>query len=100
MNGPQPPVEAVTASIQEQLAAQPQRLPPLWPALVTGVLFGLAHLGYGLSFIPLIVLGIILGLLYRATHSIWPSLMVHFILNSSSMIALGIGILIESVAKK
>ncbi len=75
-------------------------VPPLWPAIVTGILFGLAHLGYGLSFIPLIVLGIILGLLYRATHSIWPSLMVHFILNSSSMIALGVGVLIESIAKK
>ncbi len=69
--------------------------PPIWPSFVTGTLFGLAHFGYGLSFIPLIVLGIILGLLYRATHSIWPSLVVHFILNSSSMLALGITILIE-----
>lgn len=74
--------------------------PPLWPAFLTGTLFGLAHLGYGFSFIPLIFLGIILGLLYRATHSIWPSLMVHFILNSSSMIALGVGVLVESVTKK
>ena len=69
--------------------------PPIWPSFVTGTLFGLAHFGYGLSFIPLIVLGIILGLLYRATHSIWPSLVVHFMLNGSSMLALGISILIE-----
>jgi membrane protease YdiL (CAAX protease family) len=73
--------------------------PPIWPSLVTGTLFGLAHLGYGLSFIPLIVLGIILGLLYRATHSIWPSLAVHFILNGSSMSAMGIAILIEQASK-
>jgi membrane protease YdiL (CAAX protease family) len=69
--------------------------PPIWPAVVTGTLFGLVHFSYGLSFIPLIFLGIILGLLYRATHSIWPSLAVHFILNSSSMLALGITVLIE-----
>jgi membrane protease YdiL (CAAX protease family) len=72
--------------------------PPIWPAFVTGTLFGLAHLGYGLSFIPLILLGILLGLLYRATHSIWPSLVVHVILNGSSMLALGVSILIERAA--
>lgn len=90
----------VPASMDDDSTTPKLESPPLWPAIVTGILFGLAHLGYGLSFIPLIVLGIILGLLYRATHSIWPSLMVHFILNSSSMIALGIGVLLESVAKK
>ena len=76
-----------------------QPVPPLWPSLVTGTLFGLAHFGYGLSFIPLIVLGILLGLLYRATHSIWPSLVVHVMLNGSSMTALGVAILIEQAAK-
>ncbi len=74
-------------------------VPPIWPSFVTGTLFGLVHFGYGLSFIPLIVLGIILGLLYRATHSIWPSLVVHFILNGSSMLALGIAILLEQATK-
>ncbi len=83
-------------------AAQPQQagdrtstIPPIWPSFVTGTLFGLAHFGYGLSFIPLIILGIILGLLYRATHSIWPSLVVHFILNGNSMLMLGVSILME-----
>ena len=74
-------------------------IPPIWPSFVTGTLFGMAHFGYGLSFIPLIVLGIILGLLYRATHSIWPSLVVHFILNGSSMLALGMSILIQRAAQ-
>ena len=69
--------------------------PPLWPSIVTGILFGLAHWGYGLSFIPLIVLGIVLGLLYRATHSIWPCFLVHFALNSTSMLGLGLSILLE-----
>lgn len=69
--------------------------PPWWPSVVTGILFGLAHWGYGLSFIPLIVLGIVLGLLYRATHSIWPCFLVHFALNSTSMLGLGLSILLE-----
>lgn len=69
--------------------------PPWWPSVATGILFGLAHWGYGLSFIPLIVLGIVLGLLYRATHSIWPCFLVHFALNSTSMLGLGLSILLE-----
>ncbi len=70
-------------------------IPPLWPAVVTGILFGLAHWGYGLSFIPLIVLGIVLGLIYRATNSIWPCFLVHFALNGTSMLGLGLSILVE-----
>jgi membrane protease YdiL (CAAX protease family) len=95
------PSEAETSHPVNATDATPvrQNHPPLWPAIATGILFGLAHLGYGLSFIPLIILGIILGLLYRATNSIWPSLIVHCVLNSSSMIALGVGVLIESVQK-
>lgn len=73
--------------------------PPIWPAILTGTLFGLAHFEYGLSFIPLIGLGIFLGFLYRATHSIWPSLVVHFTLNSMSMLALGVNMMMEQAAK-
>jgi membrane protease YdiL (CAAX protease family) len=68
--------------------------PPLWPAFLTGILFGLAHLGYGYSFIPLMVLGTVLGLLYRATQTIWPSLVVHILLNGTSIYALGVSILV------
>ena len=92
----------VTVTTLEQTDSASEAIaltPPIWPSIVTGTLFGLVHLGYGLSFIPLIVLGIILGLLYRATHSIWPSLVVHFILNGSSMSAMGIAILIEQASK-
>ncbi len=74
-------------------------LPPLWPSFVTGILFGLAHIGYGLSFIPLILLGIILGLLYRATASIWPGLIIHFSLNSFSMLGMGLSLYSQQVLK-
>lgn len=73
--------------------------PPLWPVFVSGTLFGLAHWGYGLSFIPLILLGIILGLLYRAKHSIWPSFVVHFVLNLISILAMGLGLVMKSIAQ-
>ncbi|QDV25057.1 CPBP family intramembrane glutamic endopeptidase [Aureliella helgolandensis] len=76
-----------------------QGIPPIWPSLVAGTLFGLAHWGYGLSFIPLTVLGIFLGLIYRATQSVWPCIIIHFMLNSSSMIALGVMLLVENAGK-
>jgi len=95
-DNPYAPLNVTVTNLEPTDAAGTVSLtPPVWPSLVTGTLFGLAHFSYGLSFIPLIVLGIILGLLYRATHSIWPSLVVHFILNGSSMLALGMTILIE-----
>ncbi len=76
-----------------------QWLPPIWPSIVAGTLFGFAHWGYGLSFIPLIVLGIVLGLVYRATHSIWPCVLIHFMLNGTSMAMLGFVLLQQSAAK-
>ncbi len=72
-----------------------KHIPPVWPAIVTGILFGLAHWGYGLSFIPLIALGIVLGLIYRSTNSIWPCLLMHMALNGTSMLGLGLSILLE-----
>ncbi|MFK7737959.1 MAG: lysostaphin resistance A-like protein [Pirellulaceae bacterium] len=73
-------------------------IPPIWPTIVSGILFGLAHWGYGLSFIPLIALGILLGMLYRATQSIWPCIVVHFMLNASSMAALGLNVYMSKIA--
>jgi membrane protease YdiL (CAAX protease family) len=89
--------EAADAAQAEGAAANPYT-PPLWPVFVSGTLFGLAHWEYGLSFVPLIVLGIILGLLYRAKHSIWPSFVVHFALNLITMLQLGLSMLVQAAA--
>ncbi len=70
--------------------------PPVWPSFVAGTLFGFAHFDYGLSFIPLSVLGVVLGLLYRAKHSIWPCFVLHFALNAFAMASLGIALLVEA----
>lgn len=75
-----------------------QVLPPMWPSFVAGILFGFAHWGYGLSFIPLSLFGIGLGIVYRATHSIWPCILIHFMLNGTSMLALGVTCYLRSVA--
>jgi membrane protease YdiL (CAAX protease family) len=72
--------------------------PPLWPIFVSGTLFGFAHMSYGVSFIPLTLMGIIMGWLYRSTHSIWPSLIVHLMLNALSMLALGVFLLMSRIA--
>ncbi len=86
----QPPLVASAEGAPEVVVA------PVWPSFVAGILFGLAHFDYGLSFIPLSVLGVVLGLLYRARQSIWPCFVVHFVLNGMSMAALGINLLLEA----
>jgi hypothetical protein len=63
---------------------------PWWPVIVSGVLFGLAHFDYGASWLPLAVLGMVLGYLYRITNRIWPSLVVHCCLNGMTMLNLTI----------
>ncbi len=73
-------------------------VPPIWPSVVAGILFGLAHWGYGWSFIPLSVFGFGLGLVYRATHSIWPCVLIHFMMNGTSMVALGVAAYAQNVA--
>jgi membrane protease YdiL (CAAX protease family) len=82
----------VSASSTQQSA---QAIPPIWPSIITGLLFGLAHIEYGVSFVPLTFLGIFLGLIYRQTHSIWPCIIIHMMLNGFSMMMLGLMILMK-----
>lgn len=55
--------------------------PAHWPIFVSSLLFAGLHLGQGPAPIPLFFMGIGLGYLYRQTHSLWPSLIVHVLLN-------------------
>ncbi len=88
---------AHSASISAEPVPTAKVIPPYWPSIVVGILFGLAHVEYGLSAIPLSILGIALGLLYRATQSIWPGVVVHFLLNFTSMGGLGLNVYIQHV---
>jgi membrane protease YdiL (CAAX protease family) len=72
---------------------------PWWPILVSGTLFGLMHYSYGLSWLPLILLGIVLGFMYRMTHRIWPSLFFHVIFNSMAICSMALQILQQQLPK-
>ncbi|QEG34123.1 CPBP family intramembrane glutamic endopeptidase [Bythopirellula goksoeyrii] len=64
-------------------------LPHGWvPILISGILFGLAHLGHGVSPVPLVLFGIVLGYLYQRTHRLVPSIAAHALFNAYSMIML------------
>ncbi len=91
----EPSAEGFAASVADSAKAGQSPVPPIWPCIVAGILFGFAHFDYGVSFIPLSFLGIFLGWLYRQTQSIWPCIIVHMMLNSFSMIMLGLMILLK-----
>ncbi|MEM6470965.1 MAG: CPBP family intramembrane glutamic endopeptidase [Planctomycetota bacterium] len=58
-----------------------------WPILVTSVLFAAMHLGQGAAPIPLFFLSIGLGLLYQRTGRLFPVIVVHMILNGSTLLS-------------
>ena len=61
-------------------------LPHGWlPILASGTLFGLAHLGHGVSPVPLMLFGFVLGYLYQRTHRLVPSITAHALFNAYSM---------------
>jgi membrane protease YdiL (CAAX protease family) len=62
------------------------------PILISSTLFGLAHLGHGVSPVPLVLFGIILGYLYQRTHRIVPSMTAHALFNSYSMAMLWLSV--------
>lgn len=82
-------------SVESELQTGPSVIPPIWPSVVAGILFGAAHIGLGMSFIPLSVMGVVLGLIYRQTHSVWPCIFIHASLNFVSMLMLGLMILLK-----
>ena len=58
------------------------------PILLSGFLFGLAHLGNGVSPVPLVLFGIVLGYLYQRPHRLAPSITAHALFNGFSMLML------------
>jgi membrane protease YdiL (CAAX protease family) len=68
--------------------------PPWWPAILSGVLFGLAHFSYGVSWVNLSILGIVLGRLYQIRQSLIPVMVVHCLFNSTSIVLLGLKLLL------
>lgn len=56
--------------------------------LGSALLFGLAHWGQGLAWIPLVILGAILGVLARRRGSLVPAILLHALFNATSVILL------------
>lgn len=61
---------------------------PGGPATAIGLAslaFALAHAGHGLAWVPLLALGIVLGVLVRQTGSIMPAILLHALFNAVSV---------------
>lgn len=58
------------------------RVMPVWAAVVASALvFGLAHADLG-SFVPLVVIGLVVGVLRWRTGSLWPGIALHALNNA------------------
>jgi hypothetical protein len=51
-----------------------------WAALVSSLLFGMAHI-VPTSFLPIMILGLIFSALYQLSGSIWPGILMHMLTN-------------------
>jgi membrane protease YdiL (CAAX protease family) len=56
------------------------------PILISSVVFAAAHFGYGPEPVPIFILAIVLGYVYRQTHRIIPCIVAHAMFNSFSML--------------
>jgi membrane protease YdiL (CAAX protease family) len=61
------------------------------PIIASSLLFALMHLGQGPAPIALFVFSLVLGFLYRQTHRLWPSMVVHCLLNAVTIVILFAG---------
>jgi membrane protease YdiL (CAAX protease family) len=60
------------------------------PIIVSGTLFGVAHWGHGVSPLPLVLLGFILGYAYQRTHRIVPCITCHVMFNAFTFLMLAL----------
>ncbi|MCY2990550.1 MAG: CPBP family glutamic-type intramembrane protease [Planctomycetota bacterium] len=81
------------ASRESPVEAEAVAPPSLWPIGLSAGLFAAMHASHGPDPIPLFLLAVGLGYLYQRTHRILPCLVVHFLLNSCSMVMLLVDVL-------
>jgi membrane protease YdiL (CAAX protease family) len=81
---------AAPQTISRAPAAETQNVQALRavPIIASALFFALLHLGHGPAPIPLFFFALALGYLYQKTHRLWPSLVLHFLLNSVSLLML------------
>jgi len=61
-----------------------QRLPLVWAAIISGVVFAGAHADLW-ALVPLSAIGVGLAYLYHRTKSLWPNIIAHFTVNTTSL---------------
>ena len=66
----------------------PLRTGPIVRRVAFGAFARILHLPHGPDWIPLFVLALGLGYLYRQTHRLLPAIVVHFLLNACSLLML------------
>jgi len=73
----------------EEEASTPRNWQPVtyWPVFAASAIFACIHLGQGAAPIPLFLLSVGLGYLYRQTGSLIPCIVVHMILNGMTLLA-------------
>jgi membrane protease YdiL (CAAX protease family) len=87
---PRPPAAVDLTQPFTMTEVESYALPSWAPILISGTLFGLAHYGHGVSPVPLILLGIIMGYLYQRTHRVTPSIVCHFLFNAFTFLMLAL----------
>jgi membrane protease YdiL (CAAX protease family) len=93
-----PPLAPSPPDIEALSAGCPPWITDVVPITACAALFALMHWSHGPDFVPLFFLALGLGYLYRRTHRITPGLVVHFLLNLTSMLALCASIYGEGIA--
>ena len=91
---PEPPLDDVNGSnyLVDQVDAADSEVVvnqmSLWPVVVSSAIFAAMHLGQGPAPIPLFVLALGLGYLYHRTHRVTPCIVVHLMLNGTSLLSI------------
>jgi membrane protease YdiL (CAAX protease family) len=83
------PAEPLAAEVADAVPSAPHLIN--WPPiLISGLVFGLAHLGHGASPAPLVLLGFVHGYLYQSTHRVVAPMACHMLFNSVTVAVLAL----------
>jgi membrane protease YdiL (CAAX protease family) len=88
--------EVPEAQEAQEAQAGLERYPPWWIAILSGLIFGLAHFEYGVSWVPLVVLGTVLARVYQLQRSILPCFLIHAVFNSLAMIGFAVELFVKT----
>ncbi|MFZ4470074.1 MAG: CPBP family intramembrane glutamic endopeptidase [Pirellula sp.] len=87
--------EAQEVPEAQEAQAVLERFPPWWIAILSGLIFGLAHFEYGVSWVPLVVLGTVLARVYQLQRSILPCILMHGLFNSLAMVGIAVELFVK-----